>query len=245
MIKKINNKGLTLIELLISIILIGIVLGFLFQLLTDVKDESEGKNYSYNNQLTKANVINVIENDLNNNMVLSNIDSQNINSEELKDLNIEYNDEQRAERKEFIINFYNSAGNGNNHRSFLYYYAPTFSDPKREVIPYLIYVTATGQKKMWYLRKSEADTCVKIVYNTNRDRYYFKIIIKIYDRPYSKSNNAENNNPIDDIEITYAGDAKNITNIYPGPTNDFQDLTNTNPYALLGNSYFTTTIGQC
>ena len=48
---KLNNKGMTLVELLISIALIGIVLTFLFQMLNDLHLETENNNYAYNNQI--------------------------------------------------------------------------------------------------------------------------------------------------------------------------------------------------
>ena len=62
---KINNKGMTLIELLVSIVLLSTVLIFLFQLLNNLKAERENNNYASKNQVNRAEIITAIENDLN------------------------------------------------------------------------------------------------------------------------------------------------------------------------------------
>ncbi len=62
---KLNNKGLSLMELLLSIVLIGIVLLFLFQLLTDLKGETESNNFVYNNQINRTQGLYKIASDIN------------------------------------------------------------------------------------------------------------------------------------------------------------------------------------
>lgn len=61
---KLNNKGVSLMELLVSIILIGIVLVFLFQLLVDLKDETSNNEFAFDNQVNRAEIIKTIQNDL-------------------------------------------------------------------------------------------------------------------------------------------------------------------------------------
>lgn len=61
---KLNQKGTTLMELIISIALISVVLVFMFQLLLDVNNEQENNNFAINNQVNRAEVIRYISNDL-------------------------------------------------------------------------------------------------------------------------------------------------------------------------------------
>ena len=61
---KLNNKGITLTELLITIVLVGIVLLFLFQLLIDIKGETETNTFAYNNQYNRTESLYKIEEDI-------------------------------------------------------------------------------------------------------------------------------------------------------------------------------------
>ena len=60
---RLSNKGMSLMELLISIALVGVVLVFIFQLLVDLKDEKETNNFVYDNQLNRIQAIKVVEDD--------------------------------------------------------------------------------------------------------------------------------------------------------------------------------------
>ncbi len=59
-----NKKGITLIELIISISLISIVVIFLFRLFVDVRYNDEKVDYSRNNQQARALIIKAIQEDL-------------------------------------------------------------------------------------------------------------------------------------------------------------------------------------
>ena len=61
---KINRKGMTLVELIISIALLSVVLGFLFKILLDVKYESEHAGYATNNQINRAEIIRTVQEDI-------------------------------------------------------------------------------------------------------------------------------------------------------------------------------------
>lgn len=67
--KKLNKKGSTLLELIISIALISVVLVFLMRLLVDLNNTETNNNYAKKNQINRAEIIRVVENDLNNNTI--------------------------------------------------------------------------------------------------------------------------------------------------------------------------------
>lgn len=60
---KLNNKGVTLVELIISISLISIVVMFLFRLLVDVRYSENNTDYNRENQQTRAIIIKTLETD--------------------------------------------------------------------------------------------------------------------------------------------------------------------------------------
>lgn len=61
---RLNKKGMTLVELIISIALISIVLGFLFKVILDVKYERDNPNYAVNNQINRSEIIKTIQEDV-------------------------------------------------------------------------------------------------------------------------------------------------------------------------------------
>lgn len=69
---KLNNKGNSLIELIISIALMSVVLVSMVRLLVDLNNTNTNNDYAKNNQIIRSEILRVIENDLNNNK-LSNI----------------------------------------------------------------------------------------------------------------------------------------------------------------------------
>lgn len=73
-----NNKGTTLIEVIISIALISIVLVFMIRLLIDLNNEENNNEYAINNQLNRAEILRMVENDLNGN-VINNISDYSTN----------------------------------------------------------------------------------------------------------------------------------------------------------------------
>ncbi len=60
--KKLNNKGLTLIELIVSISLISVVMLFLYALLGNVTYESDEEFFASKNQEQRIEIVNYIEN---------------------------------------------------------------------------------------------------------------------------------------------------------------------------------------
>lgn len=60
---KLNNKGITLVELIVSISLISIVLMFLFRLLVDIRYSENSTDFNRANQQTRAIILKTIQED--------------------------------------------------------------------------------------------------------------------------------------------------------------------------------------
>ncbi|MCI8394439.1 MAG: prepilin-type N-terminal cleavage/methylation domain-containing protein [Bacilli bacterium] len=61
-----NQKGITLIEFIVSIALVAVVMLFLFNLLIDVQYNSKNGNYAKENQLNRASIIRAVMDDFTN-----------------------------------------------------------------------------------------------------------------------------------------------------------------------------------
>lgn len=61
---KLNNKGVTIIELLVSVALLSVVLMFLYNLLSSVTFEKDNDFIANSNQANRIDIINTIESDL-------------------------------------------------------------------------------------------------------------------------------------------------------------------------------------
>lgn len=58
---KLNNKGLTLVELIISIVLITVVMFFMYRLLSDVNSQKNDTTYAQKNQINRSEIIKLVE----------------------------------------------------------------------------------------------------------------------------------------------------------------------------------------
>lgn len=61
---KLNKKGVTLVELIVSIGLLSIIMAFLFKIILDVKYEKNLSGLADNNQINRAEIIKTIQDDL-------------------------------------------------------------------------------------------------------------------------------------------------------------------------------------
>lgn len=77
---KINNKGVTIVELLVSLALLSVVLMFLYNLLSNVTFEKNTDFIANSNQANRIDIINTIENDLilDSNIEITSIDDKNL-----------------------------------------------------------------------------------------------------------------------------------------------------------------------
>lgn len=195
---KLNNKGLTLIELLVSIVLVGIVLTFLFQLLTDLQHETENNNYAYNNQINRTDVIYTIEKEL-----------QQYTLVGIKDVSTDDN---------IVLEFHYVGSNDTKIttlKSDYKEYTDEFGDKQKTY--YLRYTDYNNEKHSWEMKGAILDTCGTFKYfvSSSSNSYYFKINIPVYNKAYNERNNKDRNNAVDDIEITFA-DYKSDLNITNG-----------------------------
>lgn len=179
-----NNKGLSLIEILVSITLISTILVFLVQLLNNLENETTNNNFAYDNQLNRAEIIKTIEDDLDNNNLIgiSNNSHDNIN------ISFAFLDNLSATLTSTTKETLNNFGEKENN--------------------YILKYTATnGEKYSWTMEGAEVDPCFDFVFHNDLEtnNYYLKLNIYVYNKPPHKRNNKEINNVIDDIEITYSG----------------------------------------
>ena len=84
---KMNNKGSTLLELIISIALISVILVFMVRLLVDLNDSETNNKYAKKNQVIRAEILRTIENDLQN-KIITNIRDNSTTSNPKKGLNV-------------------------------------------------------------------------------------------------------------------------------------------------------------
>lgn len=117
---KLNKKGITLVEIIISIALISIVLIFLFNLLVDVKDMNDEASINSDYLINKALILKNIEEDL------DKADSLKLNTCEINDFYKTYNtykdsleDKQKASE---CIKFIFNNDNSNVAHLGIYYY---------------------------------------------------------------------------------------------------------------------------
>ncbi len=185
---KLNNHGMSLMELLVSIILISAILMFLYELLIDLKNETDNNNFAYNNQINRMEVIKTIEADL---------DKYTLTSVE---------DNSTNDKITIIFHF------NNNISSILTSdkedYTNELGDDDTRY--YFRYQQAKGTKNSWQMKGAEIDPCYTFTYYNDNNKYYFLINIKLYNNPFNEKNNVEDNNIIDDLEISFSSDSSNL-----------------------------------
>lgn len=179
-----NRKGMTLIELLITVVFIGMILVFMFSLLNDLRDETDNNSFAYNNQVNKVDAIHEIEKDLNTYTLLG------IKSKSPNKIDVDLYYLKGTDRKTANINV-STKGTSN-------------------VKYYINYKNVDGEKFSWEMKGAEIDTCGKFtiykeVSENELNSFYFKFNIPVYNMKYHELNNKSNNNLIDDLEVTYSG----------------------------------------
>jgi len=184
---KLNNKGMSLMELLVSIVLIGIVLTFLFQLLVDVKNETGNNDYAYNNQVNRTEAIYTIEKDLQEYLLLG--------------------IEDKSSSSNFEIDFHYMKGKDEATAVLTIDTYEGLNDLGDTVTKYYLrYTDVLGEKYSWEMKNAQLDTCGDFTYyiDSLSDNYYFKLNLYVYNSILNEKNYKDRNNAVDDIEITYA-----------------------------------------
>ena len=92
--KKLNKKGTSLTELIVSVALLSVVLIFMFRMLTDLNNEITNDVFATDNQVIRAEIIKEIESDLKDKKLYS-INSAGSTTDTLNII-FHYNDETQA-----------------------------------------------------------------------------------------------------------------------------------------------------
>ena len=188
-----NNKGITLVELLVSIVLVSVVLVFIVQLITDLKNETQGNDFAYNNQLNRTEVLYTLQNDLNNNYLVG-VEDKSADDIEL--------------------HFYYKGPKGDQDTVLKSYYTTKKNViGEDEKIYYISYKDINGLLSTWEMKGAALNPCGTFTYyiDTLSNNYYFKLNFEIYNYVYHPRNNQNRNNLVDDIEISFASE-KNALN---------------------------------
>lgn len=174
---KLNNKGITLVELIVSISLISIVIMFLFRLLVDIRYSENSTDFNRANQQTRAVILKTIQEDFLERKVVGLVDrTQN--------------------EGEFVVEF--SYGDHTTGRLMI-------------LVDSVTYTNNAGTEK-WNLEHETEGTrlginCVSystsLPLNLEGEFFYMKMTIPVIV-------NARKKNYIDDLELFYLGEKKDL-----------------------------------
>ncbi len=205
---KLDNKGMTLMELLISIALISMVLIFLFQLIGDLKNETNNNNFAYNNQINRTEAIVEIQKDLEKNTLVGITD--------------------KSSHDGISLDFHYKNGTNTNVAN-LSITKETAEDADKY---YLKYTNNEGELTSWEMKNAIVDPCGLFTYYSDNSskNYYFKINIYVYTN--HENNSKSKNNAVDDIEITYTGEKYDLN---LGLSNNLINSTNSHITKKIGN----------
>ena len=184
--KKLNKKGNTLIELIISIALMSIVLVFLMHLLIDLNNTNTNNKFAKNNQINRTEIIKFIEQDLNKNTLTKIEDNSTSNTLIIKFL--------FKDNKESTITATNNTftyENSENYKRLWTMKDATINTKKATVL---------------YREGSYEDNGI-----TNKAIYTLQIDIEIYTT--NDLNKEKNNNLVDDILLSYYGKTSDFTSL--------------------------------
>lgn len=180
---------MSLIELLISIVFIGVILVFIFQLLVELKGEKDTNNFAYNNQINRIQAIKSVQDDL---------------------------------KKYKLIGIENTTSSGSRDSTTIVFHFDPKSANKKGTLTitksgdeyYFDYINYEGNKNRWKMIDATVDLCARFTFykDSLSDNYFFKLNFFVYNKAYHDRNCKENNNYVDDIEITYAGNKRYLEN---------------------------------
>lgn len=188
--KKLNKKGSSLIELVISIALMSVILVSMVRLLVDLNNTNTNNVYAKNNQINRTEIIRTIENDLNdNNNILTNVEDNGSTADTLK--------------IKFTFN------NKTNKTSTLAATKNKYTSKST-----ITYTSSSGKKRIWTMNDCDIypnKANVQFVKDDALDGIYtLQIDIEIHTK--NEKNTEGNNNLLDDILIGYYGKVADINN---------------------------------
>lgn len=179
-----NKKGTSLVELIISIALISVILVFMIKLLLDINNNINNSDFAKNNQITRAEIIRLIENDIKEKTIKS-INDSGSNSNKLV-ITLTFSDGSTS-----VIEATKSTVDE----------ASTFS-----------YKATNENTRKWTFAEG-ANIYVDRVntyYSPNdfSDLYTMSIVIEVH--TINDKNNKDKNNNMDDIIISYIGKTSDL-----------------------------------
>lgn len=195
---KLNKKGMTIIEILISVVLVSVVLMFLFRLLVELRAEDEKSEYASKNQLNRAELVDLIESDLDK-YVLTGVEDISGSS---------------SNTIEILFHFETAS----NAARFVTYEKNDKEDPTVKKY-YAAYTDYNGNKSTYEMKSARVSSCGTWKYNAYGDSYYFILTIPVYNLIPNNNNIEERNNRVDDLVIMHyrkeskiISDARYLTN---------------------------------
>lgn len=183
---RLNNKGTSLMELIVSIALISVILVFMIRLLVDLNDTETNNDFAKNNQLIRAEIIRAIENDLNN-KVITNIDGIGSTANNLI-INFKFKDNtsSKIDATSNTIEYTNTEGDLR----------------KWTLAEGTIY---TPRAKVYFATSENAGVVAE-------DSEIYTMLIDIEIHTANEKNTFENNNTLDDILLNYIGKVNDLEN---------------------------------
>lgn len=176
---KLNKRGITLMELIVSIALISIVIMFLFRLLVDVRYSNNNTDFNRENQQNRAIIINNVQKEfIERKLIGIDFSASPGGTDGYLNINFTYKDGTNG-----TLSFHNDEGG------------------------YIMYRNNTlNTKEKWYLKKENDDTkfnlyCVKFSKSDITDSseyYYIRFSIPVIV-------NKDKSNTLDDFEFSYIG----------------------------------------
>lgn len=184
--KKLNKKGNTLIELVISIALMSVILISIVRLLVDLNNTNTNNVYAKNNQINRAEILRAIENDLNNKVLVNMNDSKSTTDELIINFMFNDNTSSKVDVTKDSISYTSSNGD----------------------------VRKWTMKDCSLYSSKAIVNFVSDDYLTSKDDKIYTLQIDIEIHTSNEKNTAGNNNILDDILISYYGKISDLNNTF-------------------------------
>lgn len=182
-----NKKGTSLVELIISIALISVVLVFMIKLLLDINNSINNSSFAKNNQINRAEIIRLIENDIKDKKITGITDESTSNVLTIK------------------INFKETT-----NQAIITATKSIVDDPS-----VFTYTDTSGNFRKWTFAEGANiyTDLVRTYYYPNTsggDIYTMNLSIEVH--TINDKNNTGKNNDLDDIVISYVGKISDLSN---------------------------------
>lgn len=178
-----NKKGSSLLELIISIALISVVMGFLVKLLVDLNNKDTNSDFAINNQVNRAEIIRAIENDLLYNKIVDITDTSST-----------------EDNLKVDITYHNNKTSSINVTKNKFTYENINGDSR---VWTMKNATLSNNAYIYYDKDNKTDGSDNI----------YSLILNIEVYTLNDNNKKGNNNSLDDITISYIGKVNDYNNI--------------------------------